>query len=831
MSQFKLFTPSLCAAAVLACWIAPSFAQAPTLDWNSGEVPDFKETTVVINQDEASASTSAPGVYTYLTVQGAASGQLNNFTANLTLNSTSNSPEPQLSVIDILGTSNVEFGGSSLNLSITTDIAGGGNNMVDAIYLGSSNASTVISADTTNITVKTTNTKGKSAYGIAASAGKLSLTGSQVNINVETATDRDETDYSESIGLDVSGAEVLGSANTVMNVNMVSRGSHETGKFKDHSNSDYNGNWWGASPVTAVKLEGGSLVFKGTINATVSANAGNATGLAVTNYFATTVNGQNWNNAAGKINNFNATVSSQSGRAAGISVEYVPDETPDKTNVILEMDGVSNISVSTEKGEAYGIYMDGETTVNVNNNMSVVATAGENGKAYSLSVNGGSLNLNGASNSLTGDVKLTGDSKVTFANGTTTIDGNVTSEDSSSIDVKDATIDLAEGNTLQAKKFNSTKGTVRLSSTAENTIRIDELTGELNVIASSSLGNQFASVQDAAKALGDSITIGNEVGTSTDVILAGEESDILGSWQVGANGEVIARENTKLASMRGLNAVALAAWRDEVAYTNQRMEYLRDHSHAYGAWAQVYGGESSYEDKTDLKTTTIQVGADTAVGNWVIGAAFSYMNGDADLVRGTADTDAYTLSLYGERRFDSGLFVNGLARYGRLSTDAKSGNMDSSYDNNAFSVGGNVGFRFNFAQQAFVEPTFGLQYAYVMGDDYKASNGVKVEQDNFDALIASLGSRVGFNFPKDAGKIFARVSVNHDFLGEIDGKASNGVAVDDMYVDLGGTWVSYGVGMQFNVTDSLSVWGNADRTTGGDVSTNYMLNAGIRYVF
>lgn len=358
------------------------------------------------------------------------------------------------------------------------------------------------------------------------------------------------------------------------------------------------------------------------------------------------------------------------------------------------------------------------------------------------------------------------------------------------------------------------------------------LTGdELNVIASSSLGNQFASVQDAAKALGDSITIGNEVGTSTDVILAGEESDILGSWQVGANGEVIARENTKLASMRGLNAVAFAAWRDEVAYTNQRMEYLRDHSHAYGAWAQVYGGESSYEDKTDLKTTTIQVGADTAVGNWVIGAAFSYMNGDADLVRGTADTDAYTLSLYGERRFDSGLFVNGLARYGRLSTDAKSGNMDSSYDNNAFSVGGNVGFRFNFAQQAFVEPTFGLQYAYVMGDDYKASNGVKVEQDNFDALIASLGSRVGFNFPKDAGKIFARVSVNHDFLGEIDGKASNGIAVDDMYVDLGGTWVSYGVGMQFNVTDSLSVWGNADRTTGGDVSTNYMLNAGIRYVF
>ena len=33
-------------------------------------------------------------------------------------------------------------------------------------------------------------------------------------------------------------------------------------------------------------------------------------------------------------------------------------------------------------------------------------------------------------------------------------------------------------------------------------------------------------------------------------------------------------------------------------------------------------------------------------------------------------------------------------------------------------------------------------------------------------------------------------------------------------IDLGGTWVTYGVGTQFNITDNLSVWGNVDRTTG-----------------
>lgn len=313
------------------------------------------------------------------------------------------------------------------------------------------------------------------------------------------------------------------------------------------------------------------------------------------------------------------------------------------------------------------------------------------------------------------------------------------------------------------------------------------------------------------------------------------EGDIKGAWtrSTDENGvsTISSVENTKLASFRGLNATALIAWRDEVAYTNQRMEFLRDNRYAYGAWAQVYGGESKYEDKAELTTTTVQVGADMAVGDWVAGAAFSYMTGEADMLRGDADTDAYTLSLYAERSFDSGLFVNGLARYGRLSTDATAGNMDASYDNNAFSLGGNVGYRFTFAEQAFVEPNFGLQYAYVMGDDYKASNGVKVKQDDFDALIASLGARIGFNFPNNAGKLFARASVNHDFLGEIDGTASKADLAESMYVDLGGTWVTYGVGTQFNITDNLSVWGNVDRTTGGEVSTNYMMNAGLRYVF
>ncbi len=354
----------------------------------------------------------------------------------------------------------------------------------------------------------------------------------------------------------------------------------------------------------------------------------------------------------------------------------------------------------------------------------------------------------------------------------------------------------------------------------------------INVNLTGITSDQITDAQAAFESIEHNVqTVG---ATQVRTIAEGDINGVM-TQEVSAAGEAGAvqkAENTKLLSFRGVNAASLVAWRDEVAYTNQRMEYLRDNSHAFGAWAQVYGGESSYDDATvDLTTTTVQVGADATIGDWIAGAAFSYSKGDADMANGSADTDSYTLSLYTARNFDSGFYVNGLARYGRLSTDATAGNMTASYDNNAFSIGGNVGYRFNFAQQAFVEPNFGLQYAYVMGDDYTATNGVKVEQDDFDALIASLGARVGFNFAEDAGKIYARASVNHDFLGEVDGTASKAGLADSMYVDLGGTWVTYGIGTQFNFTENLSVWGNLDRTTGGEVSTHYMMNAGLRYVF
>lgn len=525
------------------------------------------------------------------------------------------------------------------------------------------------------------------------------------------------------------------------------------------------------------------------------------------------------------------------------------------------------IAIDVRGYSTVNINQDGQGTVVLNGNINFETPGGSNksGDIIDAYVN---IELSGSDSSWTGNVSREYPETAEGSDTTKVTGLSLTLSDGAQwnpviVDSWESEMGgtILKGGSQSLNALNLNDGVINVRQGAEQVVEIENLTGTggtVNLTATTDGKNiEAGSVKVATTADGVALTV-NARGINSDEITDPEaalqslnekvavkadktntiaEGDVNGALTqtVAADGTtstVKIVENTKLASMKGVNAAALVAWRDEVAYTNQRMEYLRDGGNAYGAWAQVYGGESSYDDgSVDLKTTTVQVGADTAIGDWVAGAAFSYMNGDADMHNGSADTDAYTLSLYASRMFDSGLFVNGLARYGRLSTDATAGNMDGSYDNNAFSIGGNVGYRFTFAEQAFVEPSFGLQYAYVMGDDYTASNGVKVEQDDFDALIASLGARVGFNFAKDAGKIYARASVNHDFMGEIDGTAGNGKAVQDVYVDLGGTWVTYGLATQFNITDNLSVWGNLDRTTGGEVSTNYMMNAGVRYVF
>ena len=287
-----------------------------------------------------------------------------------------------------------------------------------------------------------------------------------------------------------------------------------------------------------------------------------------------------------------------------------------------------------------------------------------------------------------------------------------------------------------------------------------------------------------------------------------------------ADGTVASRsqaDNTKMEALKGVTAASLVQWRNQVNHLTKRLGDVRRQSGDIGAWARVYGGEYKWgdENRVDMTSTTVQAGADARVGDWIVGGAFSYTDSSFDLRNGDGDGELYSLAVYGTRMFESGAYVDFVGRYGYIKNDMKAGNMDLDFDSNAFSVSAEAGHEFKFLGSAFVEPQVELAYGYVQGDDATASNGVKVHQDDYQNLVTRIGVRTGFDFPKDAGTIYAHASYAYDFLGDADGsarKAGDRVSLDE---DLGGGWVTYGVGAQFRLGKSTFAYGDLERSTGG----------------
>lgn len=189
--------------------------------------------------------------------------------------------------------------------------------------------------------------------------------------------------------------------------------------------------------------------------------------------------------------------------------------------------------------------------------------------------------------------------------------------------------------------------------------------------------------------------------------------------------------------------------------------------------------------------------------------------------------------------FDCGGYIDIVGRVGRLSSDVTAstlsttgGVLKGSYDNTAFGLSAEIGYKWDVTSIFYVEPQMELAYGFVSGDDFRSSNGVKYEQDDFQTLVGRIGTRLGANLPEQAGTIFLHASLLHDFLGDADGTATprQGLA-RDVSVDIGGTWFAYGIGAQFDMKKNVSFYGMLERSSGSDYQDDYRYSVGFSYRF
>lgn len=307
------------------------------------------------------------------------------------------------------------------------------------------------------------------------------------------------------------------------------------------------------------------------------------------------------------------------------------------------------------------------------------------------------------------------------------------------------------------------------------------------------------------------------------------EGDIAGAI-TEVDGIVKQAENSKIGSMTELTAISTTLWRHELNDLTKRMGELRDSPEGIGSWVRLYGSEQEY-GSTTLKNTSVQVGADYSVGDWVVGGAFSYTDGTADYANGEGDAKAYGFAVYGALTAENGMFLDLIAKYSRLENDFDIGNMSGELDNNAYSVSAEFGWRFDLNHYAYIEPQAELTYGRIVGDDVTTSNDVRIDQDDTDSFLGRIGLRAGLKFPENKGSLYARLSGVYDFDGETSATFSNGKKVERYSEDLGGGWVEYAVGANLNLTPSTYTYLDLERTSGGEVKEKWRWNIGVRHVF
>ena len=512
-------------------------------------------------------------------------------------------------------------------------------------------------------------------------------------------------------------------------------------------------------------------------------------------------------------------------------------------------------AISTRGNAATIINKDGTGNVQINGDIIFYYDAPTSGTPVDAKVD---INLSGASSYLNGDIFISGNPQPPVGKDQVNkMELSLSDGASWTTDRNDSFVNVLEMD----------NGIVNLAGGEEQRVSIGTLSGAgtFNVNTSTEDGKTFKTakfsaesvaeganitlamsglnaddVQDAdaaLTALGESFTATEGTAAQTRIIQEGDiRGAILQSVDAQGNvGEKVVRSNTKLDAYQGVNSVALVQWRNEINHLTKRLGDIRNADGDIGAWARVYGGESQWggSNEVEMDHTTIQVGGDYRINDhWIAGGAFSYTDSDADLSNGSADGDSYSLAAYATYMADGGSFLDLIARYGYLKNDFTAGNMDLDTSSNAFSLSAEMGHTFRFIEdRAYVEPQFEFTYGFISGDDATASNGVKIDQDDFQSFITRVGVRAGYDFPEKKGSFYGMFSYSYDWLGDADGVASKDGIRKNLSEDLGGGWVTYGIGAQFMMGESAYFYGELERTSGGDIDNPYLFSAGVRMVF
>lgn len=282
-----------------------------------------------------------------------------------------------------------------------------------------------------------------------------------------------------------------------------------------------------------------------------------------------------------------------------------------------------------------------------------------------------------------------------------------------------------------------------------------------------------------------------------------------------------------------------------VGWRNAATDTYRARAGAYGednqgVWARTWGGQNKYTgNNTSFKNSywAGQVGYDKTLTNgWNVGVAFDYMTGDDSYYAGSGDTKTYTLGLYGSKEISNNEFIDLTAKVGRVSNDFETKDIlgrtvKGDYKANGFSFSGQYSKRFGSEAAGYFEPQAQLTIGRLGSCDFDSTGTLEghISQDAFTSIVGRLGIEAGQ--ASDHGRYFARLSLSHEFAGNVDTHFSDSSASMTREFNLDGTWCDLTVGGTYDLSDKVSFYGDVTKTLTGDYKQDWKVNAGLRFTF
>ena len=308
----------------------------------------------------------------------------------------------------------------------------------------------------------------------------------------------------------------------------------------------------------------------------------------------------------------------------------------------------------------------------------------------------------------------------------------------------------------------------------------------------------------------------------------------------------VVRPTTIVSTLQTAHAMTYGTWREEAG--NSMLQQRLGNLHAMegtddGIWFRTEHGKDrnsgvfSYDNTTHRYQLGYDHPAEVDGGRRYSGLAVSWSKGDGSYAYGSGELKGAGLSLYTTTVKEDGSYLDTILDVGRYKTDLQGRTSEGdiftgSTKAGTISLSSEYGKKIAMDRGLYFEPQAQMVLGMMQGNDYTTSNSITVDNKRMFSAIGRIGFNVGQDLPGDGkGRIYAKVNVLHEFAGSYDNTFSLAGQSVKAESDYRGTWLRYGVGMNWNPSTASQLHLDLERTSGGDFTRKWQWNAGMNWRF